>query len=31
MPPLATSLVDKPAVELIREWILQLPTDTASK
>ncbi|MCX7401279.1 MAG: PQQ-dependent sugar dehydrogenase [Planctomycetales bacterium] len=31
MPPLGTSLVDKPAVELIREWILQLPTDTASK
>jgi hypothetical protein len=28
---LGTSLVDKPAVELIREWILQLPTDTASK
>lgn len=25
MPPLATSLVDKPAVELMREWILQLP------
>lgn len=31
MPPLGTSLVDKPAVELIREWILQLPTETASK
>ncbi len=31
MPPLGTSLVDKPAVELIREWILQLPTDAASK
>lgn len=27
MPPLGTSLVDKPAVELIREWILQLPTE----
>jgi uncharacterized repeat protein (TIGR03806 family) len=31
MPPLGTSLVDKPAVDLIREWILQLPPDTASK
>jgi hypothetical protein len=31
MPPLGTSLVDKPAVELIREWILQLPMDAASK
>ena len=31
MPPLGTNVVDKPAVDLIREWILQLPTDTASK
>ena len=31
MPPLGTSLVDKPAVELIREWILQLPADAAPK
>lgn len=31
MPPLGTSLVDKPAVDLIREWILQLPTEAASK
>lgn len=31
MPPLGTNVVDKPAVDLIREWILQLPTDAASK
>ena len=31
MPPLGTSLVDKPAVDLIREWIQQLPADAASK
>jgi uncharacterized repeat protein (TIGR03806 family) len=27
MPPLGTNIVDKPAVELIREWIMQLPTE----
>ncbi len=29
MPPIGTSLVDKPAVDLIREWILQLPSATS--
>ena len=29
MPPIGTSLVDKPAVDLMREWILQLPSATS--
>jgi uncharacterized repeat protein (TIGR03806 family) len=28
MPPIGTSLLDKPAVELIREWILSLPAES---
>jgi hypothetical protein len=31
MPPIGTNLLDKPAVELMRDWIQQLPAsvDTA--
>ena len=27
MPPLATRVVDRAAVEMLREWILQLPKE----
>ena len=31
MPPLATSLVDKQAVELLRQWITEMPTEFANQ
>jgi glucose/arabinose dehydrogenase len=30
MPPLATSLVDRPAVEMLREWIRQLSSENSN-